>query len=835
MAVVINVVERLDDRGIKVATKQMTAFASRAAADQKSIAGAWIRQGRAITQVGTMMSGVGKSMTKYVTVPIIAAAALSVRAAMKQQQAFAVLDLQTRKNTAATKAQTKAVDAFVIAQAEATGNAVKNEIPVMSRLEIATRNRTKAEQLLKVAEDVSAGTGKNLSVVGLALSRAYQGNTTSLGRLGIKTSLMEPIQKKVTAAMALASKGHLKAGQTTEVLTKKTMTFAQLLPRVIKAYGGDAAKAADTTAGRFDRFKVAVDELAVQFGADLLPIVDKGLGYLDRMTGWLSGLSPATRKWIEQLALGAAVMGPLLMGAGFFITKLGQMATGIGVAGSGIKALGGGLKGLKAFMSMSSLATMGWVAVIIAVIAALVLAYIKVKWFRDAVNDCVRFIVRVFKDFGHVVGGVFSFLRRNFKTFLDYLIIGSGPIGWITAYTIEHFHEVKTAVGDVLSWLWSEWKWVWNNILKWTPLGAVVGIFETLGSEIASHWNGIVKSIDWAINEIDKVLNVAFSWCLPHKLKTDFGSGGSSSSSKSQTTKTGTGRTAQGGGGAGKIVGDIGSAISHTAGSVWNGASDAAKFVYDAADFKFPGVGKLPGPLSGLYGGLEKLIRKAIEGLIGGGGSGSLLGHGSPNAIVSFAESFLGVPYLWGGISPRGWDCSGFVQFVYKHFGVNLMRTAAQMQQEGRPVTGAMRPSDLVFFGQPAHHVGMYVGGNTMIDAPHTGAYTRFDNNFTGWGDYAGARRYIAAKFGGTFSGPNSGYPAILHGQETVVSHAHPQRGLAGLAAAGVGGETVILNLNFPEGIVVSDPEKFGRAIAPIITRAQNIAAARRNRGRVGS
>lgn len=93
-------------------------------------------------------------------------------------------------------------------------------------------------------------------------------------------------------------------------------------------------------------------------------------------------------------------------------------------------------------------------------------------------------------------------------------------------------------------------------------------------------------------------------------------------------------------------------------------------------------------------------------------------------AVVAIASRYLGVPYVYGGTSPRGFDCSGLTQYVYRQLGVNLPRTAAQQYGATTHIPRSQaRPGDLVFFfsGGSVGHVGIYLGGNMMIAAPHTG------------------------------------------------------------------------------------------------------------------
>jgi cell wall-associated NlpC family hydrolase len=102
----------------------------------------------------------------------------------------------------------------------------------------------------------------------------------------------------------------------------------------------------------------------------------------------------------------------------------------------------------------------------------------------------------------------------------------------------------------------------------------------------------------------------------------------------------------------------------------------------------------------------------------------------SASSVVEIAQRYLGVPYVWGGASPTGFDCSGLVMYCYAQVGVSLQHGATWQQQACTPVPlDAIQPGDLVFFGSPGAygHVGIYVGGGTMIDAPHTGAVVRYD------------------------------------------------------------------------------------------------------------
>lgn len=132
---------------------------------------------------------------------------------------------------------------------------------------------------------------------------------------------------------------------------------------------------------------------------------------------------------------------------------------------------------------------------------------------------------------------------------------------------------------------------------------------------------------------------------------------------------------------------------------------------------------------------------------------GSLQGNAQTNpqgesAVVDSARKYLGTPYVWGGTSPSGFDCSGFVQYVLAENGKSVPRTSQEQFAGGQAVDKSnLQAGDLVFYnwsgGTEATHVGIYEGNGKMIHAPHSGDVVKeVDFNSYGQNVYLGARRY---------------------------------------------------------------------------------------------
>jgi cell wall-associated NlpC family hydrolase len=114
-------------------------------------------------------------------------------------------------------------------------------------------------------------------------------------------------------------------------------------------------------------------------------------------------------------------------------------------------------------------------------------------------------------------------------------------------------------------------------------------------------------------------------------------------------------------------------------------------------------------------------------------------GAGHPQA-ATIALQYLGVPYVWGGASPSGFDCSGLVTYVYAQLGISLPHYTVSQWNVTEPISmSQLQPGDLVFFNGLGHD-GIYIGNGQMVDAPHTGAVVRIESIY-GFGSIDGARR----------------------------------------------------------------------------------------------
>lgn len=118
--------------------------------------------------------------------------------------------------------------------------------------------------------------------------------------------------------------------------------------------------------------------------------------------------------------------------------------------------------------------------------------------------------------------------------------------------------------------------------------------------------------------------------------------------------------------------------------------------------------------------------------------------------VVQIAEQYLGIPYVYGGSTPAGFDCSGFTSYVFKQMGYSLYRSSYQQINNGIPVSKSeLLPGDLLLFKRQGasriHHVGIYVGDGMMIHSPQTGDVIKYTSIVSGYYNncYYAARRIV--------------------------------------------------------------------------------------------
>jgi hypothetical protein len=213
-----------------------------------------------VDSFGDKMGKAGKAIGAAFAAAAVAAGAYAikigidgVKAAIEDEKAQLQLALALQSATNATDGQIKATEDAILQMSLATGVADDDLRPALQRLVVSTGSITKAQELLALALDVSAATGKPLETVTNALAKANDGQTTALAKLGVG----------ITAAQA------------------KTMSFTDIQGKLTDLWGGAAGKNAETFEGKIARLSVAFNETKETIGVALLPILDKLLTFIN--------------------------------------------------------------------------------------------------------------------------------------------------------------------------------------------------------------------------------------------------------------------------------------------------------------------------------------------------------------------------------------------------------------------------------------------------------------------------------------------------------------------------------------------------------------------------
>lgn len=338
----------------------------------------------------------------------------STEAAVEDQAAQRKLALALHNTTGATKEQISSVNEWLGAQSMALGVSKDDLMPAFQRLAESTGSVTKAQREMKVALDVSAGTGKSLSVVSAALMKANNGTTASLSRLGLKT--------KDAAG--------------------KTLTLNQALTKMSQTFKGQAQARAQSFQGQMDRLHSTLHEVEVKIGAGLIPVLSgfanivlaKVVPAVETFASWWEkSVAPALTKVAHIIG---GVLGPVMAGLGRFIEKNSAFMKPFAMALGGV-AIAIGVVTLATAAFSAALNSTGIPLIIIgiaALIAGLVVLYERSAKFRDIIGTVGQIITTqvwpIIKKFAAFVTGtlvpaivkIAQKIGQNLKPIFDQLV-----------------------------------------------------------------------------------------------------------------------------------------------------------------------------------------------------------------------------------------------------------------------------------------------------------------------------------------------------------------------------------------------------------------------------
>jgi len=363
----------------------------------------------------------------------------AVKAFMEDDKAAQLLATSLQNTTGATDAQIASVEKFITQTSIAAAVSDDELRPALDKLVRGTGDVTKAQDLLGLALDISAGTGKDLGAVSDALSKAFNGQ---LGPL-----------KKLDPALA----GLIENGATTDEV------FAALG----ETFKGQASTAANTASGKMKSFSIQMGEFKESVGAAILPIVEKLLPAFQAMGDWISNNVGLV------VTLGAVIGG---IAAAVVLTNAAMAAwNALTVITSAVNAI--------LATSFSALWVATGAVVILGIIAALIALQMKFDIFGIAI-DAIKI---GFDKLWGAIKFVFDWVKNNWPLLLAVL---TGPFGWALAFVMKFKDDIwnflgvmKTGIGTIMGGV----------------ADVIFGPFKTAFNAIAKLWNNTVGKLSFSV------------------------------------------------------------------------------------------------------------------------------------------------------------------------------------------------------------------------------------------------------------------------------------------------------------------------------------------------
>lgn len=442
----------------------------------------------------------------------------SIKNAMAFQQAHGQLSNSIRRNVRGIGGDAADATAELTDSGESLsmrgGFAGPENIGALTQFVRVTHDTRESVKDLSLATDLARGTHKSFATAIRAVMGAENGRTTGLSRMGI-------VIPKVTTAQDALRDSHVKVTTAMRNRAKEEDAAAskqRTLETITRRFAGSTSTYAHSAAGAMSSFRNAVEVLSVKLGSVFLPIITKvfvGLSHF--VDGMLKGegaggkfvgvLKTAVQylsdawKWVKANATVFEILGGAILGVAVAARALLVINTLINLWKlwqSGTIALTLAMKAQAAAEILVS--TAGIVGIIFAIIGALVVAYLKVKPFREAVQAVFGAIKAGFNWLKNAIGTVVGWALHHWRL----LILAIGPLGFVIDIVSKHFTFFKGIVMDVFGFVYSKTKWVvgqvtniWGAITK-----ALTGPFNSAKGVIQTVLDGILTAVRWIVGKL---------------------------------------------------------------------------------------------------------------------------------------------------------------------------------------------------------------------------------------------------------------------------------------------------------------------------------------------
>jgi phage-related protein len=415
-------------------------------------------------KTGAALDRAGQAAGKGLAVGIAAGSVALFKmskAAAEDAAAQEKLHTALRNNTFANDASIAKIEEWINATSLASGVADDELRPALQRLAETSGSASEAQAQLQIAMDVAAGTGKSLKSVTEAMAKANNGSLGGLSRLGVKT--------KDAAG--------------------KTVTLDNALKQMSSTFKGQAAKAADTAAGRQKRLTVAMSELGEQIGTAVLPAFEKFTAIGLKVTAWVSNHTTLVGSLVAVVAGLAVALYTASLAMRAFATA-SAIAKVLTTVAKGVMALNAALWANP---------VLAIVAGIILLVGALVLAYKKSETFRKIVNAAFGAVANAAKAaFGWVKDkamAAFNWIKANWKTLLAILV---GPIGIAVLVISRNWDKIKAGAQTIVEKIRS----VASSVRS-----ALVSAFEFAKDRVTATMRAMLAPIQWVIDKVQALIS----------------------------------------------------------------------------------------------------------------------------------------------------------------------------------------------------------------------------------------------------------------------------------------------------------------------------------------